>query len=66
MHFTKTERAVVIKDHPEIAKQQSEIGKVLGQKWKELSAEEKKPYEKLAAEDKARYEKEIAEYNKSK
>lgn len=35
---------------------------MLGEKWKELSAKEKEPYEKKAKEDKERYEREKAEY----
>jgi len=32
------------------------IAKILGEKWKELSEEDKKPYQALAAKDKERYE----------
>ena len=39
-----------------------EVGKLLGEKWKELSAKEKEPYEKKAKADKERYEREKAEY----
>lgn len=39
-----------------------EVGKVLGEKWKSLTEEEKKPYEELAARDKIRYHKELAKY----
>lgn len=39
-----------------------EVGKVLGQKWKALSAEDKKPYEDRAAEEKKKYEKAKAQY----
>ena len=39
-----------------------EVGKLLGEKWKELSAKEKEPYEKKAKQDKERYEREKAEY----
>lgn len=39
-----------------------EVGKLLGEKWKELSAKEKEPYEKKAKTDKERYEREKAEY----
>lgn len=35
---------------------------MLGERWKELTDKEKKPYEDKAAEDKKRYEKEKAEY----
>ena len=39
-----------------------EVGKLLGEKWKELSAKEKEPYEKKAKDDKERYEREKAAY----
>lgn len=39
-----------------------EVGKVLGQKWKALTAEDKKPYEDRAAEEKKKYEKAKAQY----
>jgi hypothetical protein len=39
-----------------------EVGKQLGEKWKELSAKDKEPYEKKAKTDKERYEREKAEY----
>lgn len=39
-----------------------EVGKLLGEKWKELSAKEKEPYDKKAKTDKERYEREKAEY----
>jgi len=41
---------------------QGEIGKVLGEKWKELSTAQKVPFEKKAAADKKRYEDEKAAY----
>lgn len=39
-----------------------EVGKILGEKWKELSEKEKKPYEDRAKKDKERYENEKAQY----
>ena len=44
----------------------TEIGKVLGEKWRQVSADEKKPFEDQAAEDKARYEREMAAYKATK
>ena len=38
------------------------MGKILGEKWKELSDKEKKPYEEKAKKDKERYESEKASY----
>ena len=36
--------------------------KALGELWKQLTAEEKAPFEKQAAQDKQRYEKEMQSY----
>jgi len=38
------------------------MGKHLGERWKELSAEEKAPYEEMAAADQERYLKEMESY----
>jgi hypothetical protein len=38
------------------------VGKILGEKWKELSDKEKRPYEDKAKKDKERYESEKASY----
>jgi len=38
------------------------VGKLLGEKWKELNEKEKKPYEEKAKKDKERYENEKASY----
>ena len=42
---------------------QTEFAKELGNLWKEMSKEEKKPYLDLAAEDKKRFQKEMEGYN---
>lgn len=39
-----------------------EVGKALGQKWKEADAEAKAPFEEQAAKDKERYREEMAAY----
>ena len=44
----------------------TEIAKVLGEKWKSVTAEEKKEFEEQAAKDKARYEEQMAAYKASK
>ena len=41
-------------------------GKIIGEKFRALSAEEKKKYEKLAADDKERYNREMIEYEAKK
>lgn len=44
--------------HPPFA----EMGKIIGQKWKELPANKKKRFENLAKEDMQRYRREVDEY----
>jgi hypothetical protein len=39
----------------------TEMAKVLGQKWRELTDEGKQPYKEMADEDKTRYTREIAD-----
>ena len=53
MFFVKENRAVVLKEKPDL--KFGEVGKELGKRWKEMSAAQKAPYEKMAAEDKERY-----------
>ncbi|KFM26159.1 FACT complex subunit SSRP1 [Auxenochlorella protothecoides] len=60
MFFSQDQRESVKADNPGIAF--GEVGKVLGQRWKELSEADKKPYEEKAAKDKERYEKEKSSY----
>ncbi|KAL9054341.1 MAG: hypothetical protein Q9162_004215 [Coniocarpon cinnabarinum] len=58
MFFANEQRDKVRADNPEL--KFGEVGKVLGQKWKELSEAQRAPYEKKAAADKKRYEDEKA------
>lgn len=39
-----------------------EVGKLLGERWKAMSAEDKAPYDELANKDKARYASEMRIY----
>jgi hypothetical protein len=39
-----------------------DVGKILGEKWKELTDKERKPYDEKARVDKERYETEKARY----
>lgn len=39
-----------------------QVGKMLGEKWKNLSDEDRRPYDEKAAADKKRYEEEKATY----
>lgn len=43
-----------------------DIGKILGEKWRSLSAEERAPYDKLSSEDKARYRRQIKIYKEQR
>jgi len=54
---------------PKLAEENSdatfgELGKLVGAKWQELSAEEKKPYAKKNKEDKERYAQELEDWEK--
>ncbi|KAJ0245391.1 FACT complex subunit SSRP1 [Hirschfeldia incana] len=60
MYFSQMERDNIKKDNPGIGF--GEIGKVLGDKWRQMSAEEKEPYEAKAQVDKKRYKDEISDY----
>ncbi|KAK4603972.1 hypothetical protein RGQ29_012472 [Quercus rubra] len=40
----------------------TEVGRVLGDKWKKMTVEEKEPYEAKAQQDKKRYKDEISGY----
>merc|ERR1712037_1078535 len=43
-----------------------EMGRVLGERWRNLSVEEKKRFEEMANEDKLRYQQELKEYTSKK
>lgn len=60
MFFCADVRESVVEQHPD--KKMTDISKILGAKWKELSDEAKKPYDQMAKEDKARYEREKESY----
>uniref|UniRef100_A0A1J3JK75 FACT complex subunit SSRP1 n=1 Tax=Noccaea caerulescens TaxID=107243 RepID=A0A1J3JK75_NOCCA len=60
MFFSQMERDNIKKTHPGIAF--GEVGKVLGEQWRKMSAEEKEPYEAKAQVDKKRYMDEISDY----
>lgn len=64
MFFSQANREKVKSENPGIAF--TDVAKVLGDKWKSVSAEDKKPYEEQAAEDKKRYEEQMAAYKASK
>ncbi|KAK9061744.1 hypothetical protein SSX86_018927 [Deinandra increscens subsp. villosa] len=60
MFFSQLERENVKKEIPGI--QFKEMGRVLGERWNKLTAEEKAPYEAKAQVDKKRYQNEISGY----
>ncbi|KAH6804974.1 high mobility group [Perilla frutescens var. hirtella] len=60
MFFCQTERENLKKSHPGIPF--TEVGKVLGDRWKRMTAEEKLPHEARAQADKKRYTEEISGY----
>jgi len=62
--FSKEVRPRFQKDYPN--ETFGDIGKRVGQRWKELSEDEKQEYNKKAAADKDRYTKEKLEYDKKK
>eukprot|EP00198_Chlamydomonas_reinhardtii_P000242 XP_001689577.1 high mobility group protein [Chlamydomonas reinhardtii] len=51
MYFSNSNRDKVKAENPGIAF--GEVGKLLGERWKAMSAEEKAPYDEMAAKDKA-------------
>ncbi|KAG6719788.1 hypothetical protein I3842_03G024400 [Carya illinoinensis] len=60
MFFSQMERENVKKSNPGIVF--TEVGRVLGDKWKKMTAEEKEPYEAKARQDQKRYREEISGY----
>ncbi|KAL0381072.1 UNVERIFIED_CONTAM: FACT complex subunit SSRP1 [Sesamum angustifolium] len=60
MFFSQTERENVKKSNPGISF--TEVGKVLGERWNKMTADEKSPFEAKARADKKRYSEEISGY----
>ena len=60
MYYTADVRAKFKEENPDA--KLGDLAKLMGAKWKTLSAEDKAPYEEKAKEDKARYEKEKKEW----
>ncbi|KAI4148097.1 MAG: hypothetical protein LQ340_005239 [Diploschistes diacapsis] len=60
MFFANEQRENVREENPGIAFGQ--VGKVLGERWKALSPQERQPYEDKAKADKERYDAEKASY----
>lgn len=62
--FSQDQRAKVKAENPDLGTK--DIARQLGQMWKAMSEEDKKPYAAKAAEEKAKYERALAEYNAGK
>ncbi|KAH3677016.1 hypothetical protein WICMUC_001922 [Wickerhamomyces mucosus] len=60
MFFANENRDIVRSENPGITF--GGVGKLLGEKWKALTPDEKSPYEQKAENDKKRYEQEKANY----
>lgn len=64
VYFTLDERPKIVQEFPTM--KFTEMGHVMGDRWRALPAEEKRRYEDLANEDKKRYSEEMAAYNAQK
>merc|ERR1719384_2158891 len=60
MYFSNAMRAKIKEDNPDFSF--GEIGKMVGQKYRELSSMERAEYDAKAAQDKIRYKNEMANY----
>ncbi|KAI8885347.1 HMG box protein, partial [Backusella circina FSU 941] len=58
MFFSQANREKIKQENPDATFGQ--LGKILGEKWKAMSEDDKKPYNDKAKADKERYEKEKA------
>lgn len=58
--FTNEMRPQVLKEYPGI--RFVELGKVLGERWRALTPEQKKKFENMAADDKVRFQMEMQQY----
>lgn len=61
MFFANENRDIIKSENPDVSFAQ--VGRLLGEKWKSLTAEDKQPYEAKAEADKKRYESEKELYN---
>ena len=64
VYFTMDERPKLKDENPDL--KFTEIGHALGERWRALSAEDKKKYEEKANDDKKRHSDELAVYNANK
>merc|ERR1711971_187611 len=64
MFFVKENRAKVKEENPDLSF--GELGKLMGEKYRNLTEEEKKPYLEAAEKDKERSKRETEAYNNAK
>lgn len=64
VYFTQAERPRLMEEMPDLKFVQT--GTILGERWRQLPAEEKRKYEEMASEDKVRFNREMSEYNAKK
>ena len=62
--FTIEMRPQILQEFPEI--KFTDVGHIMGERWRALTPEEKKRFDDLAAEDKKRFNAEMDEYNAKK
>lgn len=60
MIFSKETRPVVVSENPSLTF--TEVGRLLGEKWRALSSDQKKPFEQKSEADKDRYRMEREKY----
>jgi len=63
MYFQKDQRESIKQKYPEL-KTLPLMAKKMGEIWKSMDEQKKKPYAELAAKDKKRYEQDMVEYKK--
>lgn len=64
MFYSTKMRPIIKEEKPDI--KFTEMGKLIGEKWRELSSEDKKEFEAMADKDKERYTKEMSNYDSKK
>lgn len=64
MFFANENRDIIKSENPNVTFGQ--VGKLLGERWKSLTDEEREPYDAKSAADKKRYESEKELYNATK
>lgn len=64
MFYSAKMRPIIKEEKPDI--KFTEMGKLIGEKWRGLSADDKKEFEEMADEDKKRYDEEMSKYKAKK